>query len=561
MLNRKIYDNFEEKFKILTSKNINKINQKINFGEENFYDKNIENNFISVLNPHLEEIINLGKNAINSNKITEKSEESKSNILGINKEVLGIWDENFPSFLTQNNSQNSNNNNNNENNKNLDEIFGGPKMEKLPEIINIFPENNQKILPNIRKYDENGFLKTPKMQFLSSKNNFQNSIQDLLISNNPLEIAKNIYQNQVKYIEKIINKFKENPDFLEVIGEELEKIVNSKRNKNYCDCIINTLFHNNKTACFQAFLEENNLKGYKKRITKNDSRVESICEYNAMQGYIPFSDNFISGHFSPPGHYGCRCHLEFKTEENLDFSIEKYILKNKQITDLMEEERIQKQQEKRKKEAEKERKRKEREEKNIKNHDITELFEEKLKEADNETNIVNYIPNNKTNGKFDVKNDENFKKCVDEDGFVNLYGKKVKLDEVGNFFIGYNGDKSGFNIHFINLGGEGYELLFKGTKDLTDEFRDRRFYKAGAVYSQLKPYLETKEEKNNVFINLMSEAQNESINIDDIGKKYLDYYIRNKTKREFEKTMKKDLNKEVIKYFNPKVYEKINPQK
>jgi hypothetical protein len=89
--------------------------------------------------------------------------------------------------------------------------------------------------------------------------------------------------------------------------------------------------------------------------------------------------------------------LEFKTEENLDFSIEKYILKNKQITDLMEEERIQKQQEKRKKEAEKERKRKEREEKNIKNHDITELFEEKLKEADNETNIVNYIPNNKTN--------------------------------------------------------------------------------------------------------------------------------------------------------------------
>jgi hypothetical protein len=55
------------------------------------------------------------------------------------------------------------------------------------------------------------------MQFLSSKNNFQNSIQDLLISNNPLEIAKNIYQNQVKYIEKIINKFKENPDFLEVI--------------------------------------------------------------------------------------------------------------------------------------------------------------------------------------------------------------------------------------------------------------------------------------------------------------------------------------------------------
>jgi hypothetical protein len=150
---------------------------------------------------------------------------------------------------------------------------------------------------------------------------------------------------------------------------------------------------------------------------------------------------------------------------------------------------------------------------------------------------------------------------VDEDWFVNLYWKKVKLDEVWNFFIWYNWDKSWFNIHFINLWWEGYELLFKGTKDLTDEFRDRRFYKAWAVYSQLKPYLETKEEKNNVFINLMSEAQNESINIDDIWKKYLDYYIRNKTKREFEKTMKKDLNKEVIKYFNPKVYEKINPQK
>jgi hypothetical protein len=55
------------------------------------------------------------------------------------------------------------------------------------------------------------------MQLLSSKNNFQNNIQNLLSPNNSLEIAKNIYQNQIKYIEKIINKHKNKDNFLEII--------------------------------------------------------------------------------------------------------------------------------------------------------------------------------------------------------------------------------------------------------------------------------------------------------------------------------------------------------
>ncbi|MCT4616881.1 MAG: phage head morphogenesis protein [Candidatus Gracilibacteria bacterium] len=397
------------------------------------------------------------------------------------------------------------------------------------------------------------------MKLLPSTPETQKNIKYNLLSSDSRKIASNIYDEQVDYFKKVAEKYKNEDNFLDKIGKEFEKITDLDRIKNYGECLVDTIFQNNKNSCFNAYLEDKKIKGYKKRVTESDDRVSDICRHNASQGFIPFEDNFISGHNAPPGHYGCRCHLEFKTEENLDFNIKNYILKSKQIADLMEEERIQKEQEKREKEAKKERKKKEREEKNIKNHDITELFEEKLKEADNETNIFNYVPNNKTNGKFDVKNNENFKKCVDEDGFVNLYGEKVRLDEVGNFFVGYNGDKNGINIHFINLGGEMYERVKKGTKDLTDEFRDRRFYKAGAVYCQLKPNLKTKTENKNVFKELMKQAKNENINIDDIGKDYFNQ--PSKTEKEFKEEMKKDLNKEAIKFFNPKVYEKINPPK
>jgi hypothetical protein len=47
--------------------------------------------------------------------------------------------------------------------------------------------------------------------------------------------------------------------------------------------------------------------------------------------------------------------LEFKTEENLDFSIEKYILKTEKISELIEKNKKKKEQERREKEAEKER--------------------------------------------------------------------------------------------------------------------------------------------------------------------------------------------------------------
>jgi hypothetical protein len=104
-----------------------------------------------------------------------------------------------------------------------------------------------------------------------------------------------------------------------------------------------------------------------------------------------------------------------------------------------------------------------------------------------------------------------------------------------------------------------YERVKKWTKDLTDEFRDRRFYKAWAVYCQLKPNLKTKTENKNVFKELMKQAKNENINIDDIWKDYFNQ--PSKTEKEFKEEMKKDLNKEAIKFFNPKVYEKINPPK
>ncbi|MCT4616786.1 MAG: phage head morphogenesis protein [Candidatus Gracilibacteria bacterium] len=545
MLNEKIYNNFEEKFKILTSKNINKINQKINFGEENCYDKNIENNFISALNPHLEEIINLGKNLVNNEKITENSEKSKNNILGINKKVLGIWDENFPSFLTQNNSQNSDNNN--ENNKNIDEIFGGPKMEKLPEIINIFPENNQKILPNIRKYDENGFLKTPKMQLLSSKNNFQNNIQNLLSPNNSLEIAKNIYQNQIKYIEKIINKHKNKDNFLEIIGEKINNIINFKRNKIYCDCMINTLFHNNKTACFQAFLEENNLKGYKKRVTKNDSRVESICEYNGMQEFIPFEDNFISGHFSPPGHYGCRCHLEFKTEENLDFSIEKYILKTEKISELIEKNKKKKEQERREKEAEKER-----EVGGKYKFDIWILFREYMKLGKEEligyreswwlpwlTTRTWYLRNSAPGALLDVKRNKDFLDFVGPDKKVDLGGYRVPLSELGNFLIGYNAYYAGIDQNESNVYGLMTEIYVKGTttEKLDDEMYDIKFYMEGYEFAKKQDNGEIIEqnEKQEVIKSLKKAKKN-----GERAKKKWQKLLENKKKKDEKDSKTKD---------------------
>jgi len=314
MLNEKLQNDFMLDFHNLTKQNARKILEKIKSGETDFFDNEIQNNFILWLNPLLDGIKNNWEKSL------------KNDWFIINPDFLWkywgslnswIWESNFPYYNT-------------------------PKVKTLERK----PEHEKNI-----KYKDD----------LTFKPEDEKNIKNILFSDDSRKIASNIYDEQVDYFKKVAEKYKNEDNFLDIIWKEFKKITDFNRVKNYGECLADTIFQSNKNSYFNAYLEDKKIKWYKKRVTESDDRVSDICRHNASQGFIPFEENFISWHDTPPWHYWCRCHLEFKTEENLDFNIENYILKNKQITDLIEEERIQKEQEKREKEAEKEKKRKERE--------------------------------------------------------------------------------------------------------------------------------------------------------------------------------------------------------
>jgi len=494
MLNEKLQNNFISDFHNLTQQNAKKILKKIKSGETDFFDNETKNNFILWLNPLLDGIKNNWEDYMKDDWFIIKPDFWEKYWGDLNS---WIWENNFPYYNT-------------------------PK---------------EKLLPYIIEYDENGNIIEPEMKLLPSTPKTQKNIRYNLLSNDSRKIASNIYDEQVDYFKKISEKYKNEDNFLDIIWEEFSKITDFDRIKNYGECLADTIFQNNKNSCFNAYLEDKKIKWYKKRVTENDDRVSDICRHNASQGFIPFEDNFISGHDAPPWHPWCRCHLEYKSEENLDFNIENYILKNKQIADLMEEERQQKEQEKREKEAEKERKRKEKErleEENIKNHDMTKLFEEIMKEAEKEfispspIDIFNYWNHTQPWWKYDIKRREDCKKYTDEDWIVSVYWQAMRLDELWNFMVWRNGDRIWLNwgvIEWLWWAVEFWKNLTKweiSFETSQDELRDQRYYRAWEVYSQLEPNLKTKKEKEKVFGELIWEAFAEKVDTKDIWKNLLE---------------------------------------
>lgn len=50
-------------------------------------------------------------------------------------------------------------------------------------------------------------------------------------------------------------------------------------------------------------------------LTAEDDRVEAECEMNGMAGWVPWDENFPSGHDAPLAHPGCRCALQMQRSE------------------------------------------------------------------------------------------------------------------------------------------------------------------------------------------------------------------------------------------------------
>lgn len=54
------------------------------------------------------------------------------------------------------------------------------------------------------------------------------------------------------------------------------------------------------------------IEWYKYWQTQNDDKVSDICRDNQNQGWIPFTQDFFSGHSAPLGHVNCRCVLRVR---------------------------------------------------------------------------------------------------------------------------------------------------------------------------------------------------------------------------------------------------------
>ena len=62
----------------------------------------------------------------------------------------------------------------------------------------------------------------------------------------------------------------------------------------------------------QELMKRTGIEGRKYRQTSNDSKVSDLCMDNQNQDWIPFNQDFFSGHFCPLGHVNCRCKLRVR---------------------------------------------------------------------------------------------------------------------------------------------------------------------------------------------------------------------------------------------------------
>lgn len=59
-------------------------------------------------------------------------------------------------------------------------------------------------------------------------------------------------------------------------------------------------------------MQRTGIEWYKYWATQNDDKVSDICSGNEHQGWIPFTQDFSSGHSAPLGHVNCRCVLRIR---------------------------------------------------------------------------------------------------------------------------------------------------------------------------------------------------------------------------------------------------------
>lgn len=62
----------------------------------------------------------------------------------------------------------------------------------------------------------------------------------------------------------------------------------------------------------QELMKRTGIEGRKYWQTSNDDKVSDICMDNQNQDWIPFNQDFFSGHFCPLGHVNCRCKLRVR---------------------------------------------------------------------------------------------------------------------------------------------------------------------------------------------------------------------------------------------------------
>lgn len=62
----------------------------------------------------------------------------------------------------------------------------------------------------------------------------------------------------------------------------------------------------------QELMKRTGIEGRKCWQTCNDDKVSELCSSNQHQEWIPFNQNFQSGHFCPLGHINCRCVLRIR---------------------------------------------------------------------------------------------------------------------------------------------------------------------------------------------------------------------------------------------------------
>lgn len=117
-------------------------------------------------------------------------------------------------------------------------------------------------------------------------------------------------------------------------------------NKDNNDLFIDNLINNYQTkkwlTDFENKINKFSTRGYKKWVTIWDNKVSQSCKYNEMLWFIPINEYFIDWKFNPPWHKNCRCFLDLKTEVEIDFDIKKYILKREEISKLIESDKLEK---------------------------------------------------------------------------------------------------------------------------------------------------------------------------------------------------------------------------